>query len=72
MFENEKLTCREIEVLKLLKKGYSNKEMAKKMCISFHTIKTHLETIYYKLNSKNRIQAVISAYKLGYINLEND
>lgn len=51
---NETLTDREIEVLKLVCKGYSNKEIGKELGISHHTSKAHVEAISRKLNTRNR------------------
>lgn len=62
------LTNREKEVLELLKKGYTNREIADMLCISAHTSKAHVAAILHKLNVKNRLQAAICAQKyLGNI-----
>jgi len=53
------LTEREINVIKYLKEGLTNKEIANNLSISIHTVKAHLESIYEKLQVKNRVQAVI-------------
>jgi LuxR family maltose regulon positive regulatory protein len=52
------LTKREREILPLLAKGLSNKQIAAKLCISDLTVKTHLQNIYGKLQVKGRIEAV--------------
>lgn len=51
------LTRREIQVLKMLKDGGSNMEIADSLFISEHTIKSHLYNIFRKLEVKNRTQA---------------
>lgn len=51
------LTRREIQVLKMLKEGGSNMEIADSLFISEHTIKSHLYNIFRKLEVKNRTQA---------------
>ena len=51
------LTEREDTILDLLSRGYSNREIAKRLYISTHTVKAHLESIYYKIGAKNRVQA---------------
>ncbi|TOD28101.1 helix-turn-helix transcriptional regulator, partial [Vibrio parahaemolyticus] len=48
---------REIQVLKMLKEGGSNMEIADSLFISEHTIKSHLYNIFRKLEVKNRTQA---------------
>ena len=52
------LSKREIEVLELITKGYSNPEIAEKLYVSNNTIKTHIKHIYTKLDVKNRVQAI--------------
>lgn len=61
--ENPTLTPRQIEVLSLIAKGWSNKELAEKLCISTHTVKTHLYTIFQTINVTNRMQAATWAAK---------
>ena len=55
------LTEREIEVLKLIILGESNKDIAKKLFITHHTVKAHLTQIYKKLEVTNRTSAAIKA-----------
>lgn len=59
------LTPREIEVLILLKKGYTNKEIAGVLYISEKTVKSHLGRIYRKLKVRQRLQAVLCAIRMG-------
>jgi len=58
-----KLTKREKDVLELLVKGNSNKEMAEIMFISEKTVKNHLTSIFRKLGVKDRTQAAVYALK---------
>jgi DNA-binding NarL/FixJ family response regulator len=58
-----KLTKREKDVLALLIKGNSNKEMAESMFISEKTVKNHLTSIFRKLGVKDRTQAAVYALK---------
>jgi len=62
-----KLTQRETEILPLLAEGLSDKEIAAKLCIATETVKTHLQNIYRKLNTKGRTRAVKAARALSLI-----
>lgn len=55
------LTQREKEILSLVAKGKSNAEIADKLFVREVTVKTHLNSIYKKLNVENRVQAVLLA-----------
>ena len=63
------LTSRELQVLKLVALGYTNKEVAEKMNFSVHTVKSHLEKIYMKLCVHNKIQALVKAVQGGFLEL---
>ncbi len=58
---SHQLTGREKEVLALAAKGANNKEIAEKLVLREVTVKTHLNSIFKKLNVKNRTQAVLLA-----------
>ena len=64
------LTEREQKIMELLAKGMSNQTISKNLNISVHTTKAHLESIYDKLNVKNRVQAVIKSILLNLINVD--
>ena len=53
----ESLTRREYEVLSLLSKGKQNKEIARSLNITEHTVEQHLKSIYRKLTVCNRVEA---------------
>ncbi len=57
------LTQREREIFLEITGGFSNQEIADKLCISIHTVKTHLYRIYKKINVKNRLEAMLWAAK---------
>ena len=57
--KKDTLTPRELEVLNLVIKGYHNPKISEILCISEHTTKAHLASIYEKLHVTNRIQAII-------------
>jgi DNA-binding NarL/FixJ family response regulator len=59
------LTSRELEVLKLIARGYSNAEIASQLYISDATVKTHVKRVLQKLNLRDRVQAVVIAYETG-------
>lgn len=65
----ESLSGREIEVLGLVSKGYSNKAVAKELHISTATVKTHLIHIYEKLGVSDRTAAVTAALERGILSL---
>jgi DNA-binding NarL/FixJ family response regulator len=63
------LTPREIEVLSAIGDGLSNKEAARRLAISQHTVKFHLESLFRKLDAKSRAEAVHKGLKQGLIEL---
>ncbi|HEV2318356.1 MAG TPA: response regulator transcription factor [Verrucomicrobiae bacterium] len=64
------LSQRETEVLSLLVKGRSNKEISSSLFISEDTVKAHLKTLFIKLNVKDRTDAAICAVRHGIVHLE--
>ncbi|MEW6179634.1 MAG: response regulator transcription factor [Chloroflexota bacterium] len=62
-----KLSARELEVLRLVAQGASNKEIAETLVIAEGTVKNHLTNILSKLEARDRMQAVIRARELGLI-----
>ena len=65
--EDHVLTTRERQVLTLLGEGLLNKEIAARLGISEHTVKTHLAAIYEKLDASNRAEAVARGLRRGLI-----
>lgn len=68
----EKLTERELDVLKYMAKGYSNQEIAKLMVVSTATVHSHVSRILAKLEVSSRTQAVIYAMRAGVVTAFDD
>ena len=65
--EQQKLSRRELEVLGLIARGATNREVAAKLFITEATVKTHLLHIYAKLEVNDRAAAVAAAYEIGLL-----
>jgi DNA-binding NarL/FixJ family response regulator len=65
--ERSPLTPREQELLGLVARGLSNREISEKLSISEHTVKNHLKNILHKLHLENRVQLTRYAYERGWI-----
>ena len=63
----EPLSEREIDILKCLAEGLSNREIAHRLTISLSTVKTHTRNIYTKLGVNSRTQAIAQARAWGII-----
>ena len=63
----ESLTTREREVIQSLAKGFSNMEIADKLCISETTVRHHFTAIFSKLHVANRQQLLIAAHQQGLV-----
>ena len=64
------LTERELEVLRLLAHGCTNREIAEELVVGEETVKTHVGNILTKLHLAHRTQAVVHALKQGLISLD--
>jgi two-component system, NarL family, response regulator LiaR len=67
---SDELTAREVDVVRELALGRSNKEIAASLAISEETVKTHVGHVLGKLQADNRMQALVQALKRGLITLE--
>lgn len=68
---NMELTEREVQVLKLLAHGQTNRQIASSLTVSEETVKTHVGNILSKLQMAHRTQAVVMALKKGIITLDD-
>lgn len=66
---DERLTEREIAILRLVAEGHPNKQVAWRLQVSTDTVKAHLKNIFAKLDVSDRTQAVIIAARRGYIDI---
>lgn len=64
------LTPREIDVLRLVSRGRSNKEIAASMFISEETVKSHMKALFQKLEVHDRAEAVAIAHQRGLLRLD--
>jgi len=63
----EALSQREVEVLQLVTRGYTNKEMAEALIVSAETIKTHITNILGKLQARDRTHAAVIGLRQGLV-----
>lgn len=67
----DRLTEREMEVLRLAAKGMSNKEIAQELVLSVRTVHGHLHNIFEKIRVGSRTEAVLHALRTGWLTLED-
>ena len=67
--EAEVLTARELEVVAAMADGASNKAIARRLGISFHTVKFHVASVLEKLDADTRTEAVAEAARRGLVML---
>lgn len=63
----ENITERELEVLDLLSRGFSSREIAEKLFISPHTVEYHRRLLLKKTESKNIAELIGNAYRMGVL-----
>jgi two-component system NarL family response regulator len=66
---SEPLTGRELDVLGLLAHGRSNKEIGSRLYITETTVKSHMRSIFSKLNVLSRTEAIATASRRGLVQL---
>ena len=67
----EKLTTRELEIIKLAARGMSNKSIAAELGLTLRTVKGHLANVFSKLNVGSRTEAVIAGLRRGFLSLDD-
>ena len=67
----DKLSVREMEVLRLAARGMSNKDIAADLFLSVRTIKAHLGSIFNKLGVASRTEAIVKGVREGWLTIDN-
>jgi len=67
LMREKKLTQRELEVLRLLSNGHTNKQIARKLVIAEETAKKHVQNIMGKMGASDRTQAAVMAVRSGLV-----
>lgn len=65
--QDASLTERQVRILKLVSQGFSSREIAEKLDISYYTVTTHIKNIYRKLQVNSRTEALHEAFKMNLI-----
>lgn len=72
VYENDSLTNRELEVVRIIARGLTNKEISKELFISEATVRHHLSSIYSKLYVEDRLNLIIYAYQNKIVKRHRD
>jgi len=67
----ERLSARELEIIKLAARGMSNKSIAADSGLTVRTVKGHLANIFSKLNVGSRTEAVIVGLRVGFLSIND-
>ena len=70
--EQKNLTKREIEIIQLLVKGFSNEEISEYLKISTQTVKTHIRNIYAKTGFKDKLKLVVHFLNSNHNFIQNE
>ncbi len=69
--KSDRITSRELEILRLAAHGMSNRDIAERLCLSLRTVKGYLQEIFSKLSVASRTEAVIIALRSGILTLDD-
>ncbi len=69
-FRSERLTARELDVLRCIARGFNNQEISQALFVSEKTVKNHLTNIFRKINVNDRTQALIYVLKNKIMTLD--
>jgi DNA-binding NarL/FixJ family response regulator len=61
------LTPREVQILRMVELGLSNRDIADRLCIAVHTVKNHVHSLLTKLGVSTRFEAAALSRNVGYI-----
>jgi len=65
--ENKEITKRELEVLQYVLQGKTNREIAKTLVVTHHTIKAHVASLLRKMGVRNRVEITLAAIEKGML-----
>ena len=69
---NGKLTPGQVEVLDLIKLGCNNRQIASELGLPIDTVKSRISRIFFHLKARSRTDAIVKAYRAGYIDFRKD
>lgn len=61
------VTAKEKEVLGLMAQGLSSKEIAEKLCVSFHTVESHRKNLRFKFDARNSLELLMKAAQVAVL-----
>jgi DNA-binding NarL/FixJ family response regulator len=67
-----RLTLREHEIMRLVGEGYSNQQIARRLCIALGTVKNHIHNVLEKLDVQTRLEAVNAVRRVGFVRWHGD
>jgi len=68
---SERFSSRELEIIRLVARGIGNKQIAETLGVSLSTVRGYLEQVFAKLNAASRTEAVVTALRVGLIEMDD-